>query len=514
MHTQHYDYSDIGCGCDNYHSTGNCHHRKGLGVSNNKTSHHNYNSGVGVTIYNYGHKTSSHKPCHVPKSDDCHSCKNSGYGHHYDQHYPSTNKGKGSYRKCEYVCPTHNLTATSTPVETTEMSSICDHSCVEHNWNFECTLKDSCCNGQNGINDNGAVSFSNLDSTTTSGVKNLGRYLIVATGDDIAVDVGNFNFNPTGMAVSLWVRTSDIDQDGARLFSKTGTIDNDRESLQSHVVSAQLVLGGGLQFRVKLGSDPMLGTTEWQADNVITANTWHHVVFWYNGCDVKIIVDAIEQPVFETGLGTPFSDVKGQTIFQGDQPVALASQPDYAGNGTAEPQPQPSDPWYRFQGHLDQVVIWNYAIGDEIITALYGRSEGANSVPEVSSVSSASFGCNKVQLKHWTTNLCLETCFVDTDLCTLFNQCGTIALLVTNCGKCRSVIVPETNLNGWPGSLETLESKLIENGAKRIYTLRLGLDLNHCPVYLNPCDQVDFVINRGNFIKTPTPDFVITGKEQ
>lgn len=456
MHTQHYDYTNIGCGCESGH---------------------------------FNQKT-------------CESC----YSKHTSVLYPKKHKNRPKNGcGCVDECPTHHLTATSTPLETTEIINLCDHSCVEHNWNFECNLKDSCCR-QNGSNDNGAVSFSNLDSTVKTGVKNLGRYLIVAAGNDgPAVRIGNFNVNPVGLAVSLWVRTSDINQANARLFSKTGATPGDNEGVQSHVISAQIVSGGGLTFRLKLGKDPTTGTTEWTVAGVLKADTWHHLVFWYDGCNVKIFVDAVEQTtITETGAGTPFSTVKGQTVFQGDQPVALASQPSINTGGS----------WFRFAGNMDQVIVWNYAIAPEIITALYGTGNGATSVPEVNNVSSAKFGCgcNKVQLRHWTTNLCLETCFVDADLCTLFDQCGTVGLLVTNCGKCRTVIVPATNLNGWPGSLETLESKLIDGGAKRSYTLRLSLSLNSCPVYLNAHDQVDFVINRGNFIKTPAPNFVITGK--
>ena len=456
---------------------------------------------------------------HSHRQPGCHPCGSPYYEHEHKQSCGShCYEHKQSCGSCYKVGHKHSapkkccvpILAISETVNTqTETVNMCDDPCVQNLWDFQFNLDDSC-GGVTGVDSNGGVSYAG----PVGGVPNLENYLLVSSTDEKKVAVDPINFNETGFAISLWFKTSNLEQD-ARFISKTGALAGESHLIQSHVVSAQLS-NQNLKFRLKLGADPNNGTTQWETTNdPISADTWYHVVFWYDGCSVKIFLNGEEQTLTETQIdggnnaSRAFEGLKGQAVFQGGQPVAIASQPTNVGMFSGFG-------WRAFDGCLDQIIVWRSPISTDIITALYNSDSGSNTVPLTEKVSCARFKskckpkCGNY-LGGFVGNVCLQTCFTEATLSDILDQCGKVLLQIVKNDEVIETLVDEQTLNDWPGQVETLNDQLVQNDCVRKLTLRLSLDLTDSLVRVKDGASVCLTLQNSNSITTPDPYFVING---
>ena len=401
--------------------------------------------------------------------------------------------------------------------------SVCNHPCVRHCYNFECDLVDSSSTGNvDGIaHGNIQIGFN--------GVTNLGKYVALDGTDEKQITINSVNVNALGFAISLWFRTDNFGQD-ARLFSKA--INN---FIQGHIVSCQLS-NNKLKFRLKLGNDIDNGTTQWQTiGDPINSNIWYHVVYWYDGCDVRIYLNGVKQDIEETQNGNTnntsraFNSFKGCPVYQGNEETAIGSQP-------VDPI-QTFSGWRAYDGCMDQLVIWNFAISGKLINELYNSGDGSNTISINQHSQCITFGSSNNHLLTFSHVLCIKTCFKST-LCKILNGCNSITLKLvdSNNNETKLIIIDNNSLNEWPGAIEILDSKNI--GGMFCYTIRLQLcikKLYNCPRQLccnsprqlccnrvqrpidindyNDCDDCKVILSVGdeNFIEKPLNSFVITG---
>lgn len=373
-----------------------------------------------------------------------------------------------------------------------------DHPCAKHCYDFECNLDDSCGDVDGVPGNNADIQFG------INGVQNLDKYLGLNGDNEKQVCVDSINVNALGFAISLWFKTDNFNQD-ARFFSKA--INN---FIQGHIVSAQLS-NNKLKFRLKLGNDISDGTTQWQTTgNPITSDVWYHVVFWYDGCDVKIYLDGVEQSIEETQNGNtnntsrPFANFKGCPVYQGDEESAIGSQP---------VNPNQQFPGYRaYDGCMDQLIIWNFPISEDLINELYNSGDGSKEVTVKKYVSDAKLSNCKNCLTTFKQIVCIKTCF-KSDLCDILAEgCGKIRLELVTC-KNRSVcvLVDIKSLNEWPGDFELLEIKKTDDVFCYVIRLKLCTDKLYTGGVCSTRRKVRLTIGEGNYIEKPLKPFVITG---
>lgn len=386
------------------------------------------------------------------------------------------------------VSESESLLVTNVPIDK-------KNPCVNHCYNFRCfdnkKITDDCGDVDGTIHGN--VCLKSEDGP------NLGNYLFFEDGDQKMITLDqNININSNGFAVSLWFKTPDLTQD-ARFLSKA--INN---FVQGHIASFQ-IFEDTLKIRLKLGNDIADGTVEVATGSILSANTWYHAVYWFDGCNIKIYLDGVEQVLIPNLAGTgenkraDFNTLKGVKVFQGDQSVGVGSQP---------VNPTQTFPgWRSFNGCIDQLIIWNHPISLNAITTLHNGGQGSNSVPKELSVHSAKLDkCN--HLLTFSHILCLKTCF---NLCCALKGCETLTLeAVDPCGeKNKTILVDKINsLSAWPGDLDVLERT--ENGDCVNYTIRLSLDIHK--VYSNINKKcIRLSVHNASDIILPLSPFSITG---
>ncbi len=426
--------------------------------------------------------------------------------------------GSIKHKKCKPVkktcekklVPFVPLSAKSEDCTSSKLVDIKDHPCAEHCYDFECNLVDSC-GDVDGVF-NGSINGVNF-AGSSGGVTNLGKFVCFTTTNERKIALNAINVNPTGFAISLWFNANDVTGVDARFFSKTGAVAGQSHHIQSHVVSAQLS-DQKLKFRLKLGDDPNEGTTQWVTDDLISDSMWYHVVFWYNGCDVKIYLNGDEEPIEETDIGAgtnkarAFASFKGQPVFQGPQPSAAGSQPTNVG----EFSPENEGGFREFDGCMDQLIIWENALSQKMIDDLYNSGDGQTKVSLDKVASCASFTLAKCGKSCFLTMfkqvLCLKTCFVDDKLCNvLCNGCSLLSLSIGDVFLLKNI-----KLSEWPGSLDVLEIKTVDD--ETFYSLRLCLNAKelYCnPIKINDKKTVKLTVTGGGFIETPLKPFSITG---
>nr|QBK89244.1 MAG: concanavalin A-like lectin/glucanase superfamily protein [Mimivirus LCMiAC02] len=384
------------------------------------------------------------------------------------------------------------------------MVDVKDHPCAQHCYDFECNLKDSCDNVDGVVSGPNVVEFK-----SAGGVLNLGKFVCFPDVNEKKIALDAINVNPCGFAISLWFFANDVTDVDARFFSKTGALPTESHKIQSHVVSAQLS-DQKLKFRLKLGKDPKKGTTQWLTNNIVSINTWHHAVFWYDSCDgdVRIYLDGVQQQIQEfqeqvnpgPNEAHKFSEVKGKPVFQGPQLSAAGSQPSNVGMFGG---------WRVFDGCMDQLIIWKTPISQKVIDDLYNGGDGKKQVSLEKALSCARFPSPQSGKSCFLTLfkqvLCVKSCF-DTLCDLLCNDCTLLSLSVDGV-----YLVKDIGLSGWPGSLDILEIKTKDD--KTFYTLRLCLDTDkfyRCPLNVNN-KTVQLTVTAGGSVKTPLKPFVITG---
>ena len=396
--------------------------------------------------------------------------------------------------------------AKSSDCSTCPLVDIKDHPCAQHCYDFECNLIDSCGNVDGTFSGQaGGVNFAGPGG----GVQNLGKFVCFTTTNEKKIALDAINVNPTGFSISLWFNAKDVTNVDSRFFSKTGALVGESHLIQSHVVSAQL-LNKKLKFRLKLGNNPNQGTTQWQTvGNPINADTWFHAVFWYDGCNVRIYLNGVQQVIEETQeVASPgpnqahaFSQVKGKPVFQGPQPSAAGSQPSNVGQFLG---------WRVFDGCMDQLIIWKNPISQKVIDSLYNSGDGSRQVAFTKNSSCANFRAPRPRRSCFLTLfkqvLCIKTCFEDKLCNVLCDGCGLLSLSVDGVD-----LVKDISLSEWPGSMDVLEIKGIDD--KTFYSLRLCLDtdkLYRCPLKVDG-KTVKLTITDGGFVETPLKPFIIAG---
>jgi Concanavalin A-like lectin/glucanases superfamily len=402
-----------------------------------------------------------------------------------------------------------------------------EHPCVQHCYDFECDWNDSCGN-QNGAPGAG-VSWS--DSNPVGSPPVLGKYMVSDGSESLKLGLGNINFNALGFAISFWFRANELGAEvDDRFIAKSFN-----NHVQDHIVSAQLSGSanniGILKFRLKLGHDISSGTTQWITGEIVQPDTWHHAVFWYDGCEVRIYLDGEQAVLTEYGIGggnngaAAFSSVKGRPVFQGDQAVAVASQPQI---GDDHPG------WRAFDGCLDQLVIWSAAINENLIDALYADGQGADAVPVTVGANCASF--SNPQIGHidllacFSQMICVQSCF-HVDLCRILEECGNISLeVVDGSDNVVHTLVDNCAVGQWPGGFDILETKKAVTEDDDIinwipewgdcitaYTIRLTLDIAKnfgCAVSTEGVRLRFSVHQNGNNVRLPLAPFSMTGQRR
>jgi concanavalin A-like lectin/glucanase superfamily protein len=400
---------------------------------------------------------------------------------------------------------------------------IAEHPCVCHCYDFECNWNDSC--GNQDASPNPGVGWSDADPVPGSPPV-LGKYMTSDGSDSLKLGLGNINFNPLGFAISLWFKTGNLSQD-VRFLAKSVA-----NEVQTHIVSAQLI-NDKLRFRLKLGDHLDSGTTQWTSGSIIQADTWYHAVYWYDGCEVRVYLNGERQSLTDNGVLEPtssnnpfdFSLVKGKPVYQGDEPVAIASQPTGGVGGDLG--------WRAFDGCLDQVIIWKAAINEDLINALYGDGQGATAAPVTVGSNCGDFasqGGNDDFLTCFSQMICVQSCF-DVELCKILNECGTVSLEVVN----ESNVVVHSLVNRcpvgqWPGGFDILESREPNVGKSQeiivtpqwrdcvsVHTIRLSMDFEKhfgCPLLLNKHSLRFSVHQNSNSVQLPLYPFAITGQRK
>lgn len=153
------------------------------------------------------------------------------------------------------------------------------------------------------------------------------------------IDHGNpsaLDLTGTEVALSLWVRTS-LSGAEKKLFAKWA----DAGGQFSYLLSIQ-------------GSDFPLGAINTGANSVVTGTTdvvdgqWHHLVLTYDGSDVRIYVDGVEED----------SDPETGNINSGTAPVRLGAGS--GGAGTENP----------YTGDLGHAAIWDVGLSASEVASL------------------------------------------------------------------------------------------------------------------------------------------------
>ncbi len=174
---------------------------------------------------------------------------------------------------------------------------------------------------------------SNVSLSVTQGFIN--DYSFSFDGTDDYIDCTNdsiFNLT-TGMTISAWINPT-VAVTNKFLVAK-------RWSTNSY----QIATAGSINPQCSV----WIGTTRYNASGstVLSAGTWYHIVGTFDGSNVKVYVDGV---------------LEDTTAASGslDQTADIVSIAKGVNNNT-----------YNFNGKIDEVAIWNSALGSTAVTQIY-----------------------------------------------------------------------------------------------------------------------------------------------
>ena len=168
-------------------------------------------------------------------------------------------------------------------------------------------------------------------------------------GVDDYVDLGAMDIAGSEMTISAWFNADDFENDDARIISKA----NGRNNADHWWMLSTYDVAGSMRLRFRLKTN---GTThELIGDSgSIAAGEWVHAVARYDGTRMELFVNGT----------TTGSAPKSGTI------STASSVPVYIGNNPA------GDGAYKFDGRIDDLRIYDRALTDQEIQALYSVQEG------------------------------------------------------------------------------------------------------------------------------------------
>ncbi len=423
---------------------------------------------------------------------------------------------------------------------------ICKHECVDHGYNFEAKCGQGVpdpfpdCKGKLHLDRNENYKGS-ITVVNGEGVPNLGCYVRIEPPenpklhDQWALQICGLNVNPCGFSVSLWYNilgnlsdTYQLKNKDARLFSKAFGKD-----ANEHIFAGQIVGEANNVYRFRLKTENGFFELKSEDNEVKADSLWHHLVFWYDGCEMRIYKDGMQLKSVvsddnEDGVLVNGRFVATGKVLQTSDKTGVGSQPVGKGGGI--------DGMRLFNGCLDQLIFWNTPLNREAITALSCAGFGGICKPGFGTTTMQLPSCGvvaKFDKKECCRNyltavrlmLDVTTCG---DLCNCFLAgCERISVVVEGKdgkdGKGRYVLAEKVNdlLKKWPGIIETLcenESKdcpwEIKTSCKEViscgpscpktdYVIRLNLNIPEmfgCPIDVTK-KEVKVLIENVNNIK-------------
>jgi len=387
-------------------------------------------------------------------------------------------------------------------VETSEFVSkkeeIRNSQYTQHLYNFECNLRDDHGN-RDGILTTQIPNY--VSYSTTGGVLNLGQALVInklatstpGSGESPfqpwsegsayhpAVSLGeSFNVNPYCFAISLWFNPNLVKNE--MLFSKSNSFGR-----QDTVVSGSIINSDESPNSIRFALTTEVFSEITSDSNVFELNKWYHVVFWYNGTEMRIYLNGEVIATSNNENHLTLGEVPQGNVVQNSTIAAIGSLPPRAGESSV-----PSDGYRVFSGSLDQVVIWNCSINSNIILELYNNGNGTKIITERHIAQVGFRTAAELCTVNITARLTTES------LCDDF--CSNLEVLLTDCktGECvRNLVKPINNMLSWPGKVDILNRETISSGLNRsgdTYTIQLVLDYSNCPLDLTG-DVLEVIVN-------------------
>ena len=164
--------------------------------------------------------------------------------------------------------------------------------------------------------------------------------------------------NVQKFSISMWVYQEDLTDSGQN--GLWGKIRNDH-----HRIFGYINLDGKVYFGIENGSDATEGgIAKLQSADVLSADTWYHLVFVFNGTltanrnRCKIYVNASSKTLDFTDT---FPDTTSNDTDYGTDAFKIGKFQNNDGD--------------IFDGLIDEVGIWDEALDDDAITALYNSGK-------------------------------------------------------------------------------------------------------------------------------------------
>ena len=193
------------------------------------------------------------------------------------------------------------------------------------------------------ISGNGNNGTMNENVTFSSGIYGSGAYYIEKEKENSRITVADSNsLDITGnLTVSMWVNLNAIQGSDTTLLSKYegGYIYRDNYGIRTYDDAVYFEVGNGT------GDDKAYANF----DGFLTENEWVHIVGTYNGSLVSLYRDGVLKDT------TPFSNPLDAT----NEPLIIGSNSKYDN---------------KYNGSIDNVIIWNRSLSIEEISQLYNDS--------------------------------------------------------------------------------------------------------------------------------------------
>ncbi len=225
-------------------------------------------------------------------------------------------------------------------------------------WPFNGNANDESGNGNNGVVNGAILSSDRFGNSNNS-------YLFNGQSNFISVPHNNtFNFS-NQYSVSVWFKIPDYSPNPSGTHPN-GLIDPSRSLVCKPRSSGWADGNINIKFApgdINFISDTLInsgsfGIASVSATTIPTLNMWHNVIVTYNGLYMKLIYDGILQDSISAS-GTMISTTEDLFFGKGFSTVSYN--------------------WYRwFNGHLDDIGIWNRALTQQEITDLYNAVNCAN----------------------------------------------------------------------------------------------------------------------------------------